>query len=124
MSEHEDGPEDGELPERPGIDDFQQLGLRWAVKAANGEALVAVVSTEEVAVVVEKYMEVIDDLDNYGTAKEQKNFMRIRDLAVWRVNELVFQGAIEQKTVDSMSQKKLGKPFPLQAVDTSCASTT
>lgn len=100
-----------EFIRQPGdIADFPRR-IRWVTKNLNSEAKVALVCEDEIALLVQRYLELVADIDGSDSEDERKALEQLKLYAVGRVNEFLLTNSIDRATVDSLSQQILGEPF-------------
>ena len=85
--------------------------MRWVIKNLNSEAKVALVCEDEIALLVQRYLELVADIDGSSSEAERNALKQLKLYAIGRVNEFILTGSIERSTVDSLSQRIVGEPF-------------
>ena len=92
------------------MEDFQDR-IHWVMKNLNSEARVALVSESEVSLLVQRYLELVADIDGSDSEVERNSLEQLKLYAIGRVNEFLLTGSIDRETVDSLSQRIVGEPF-------------
>ena len=96
-----------------------RASVRWVIGGFCSASKLAVVSENEIVLIVRTYLEAVRDVDELPSDVERRHFAELRGYCVARVDELLLAGSIDRKTVDSMSQAVSGSPFesPFDGMD-------
>lgn len=107
----------------PGADLFAQAPIadsgedelsclaRWAIRNLNSEAVVALASKPELALVVREYLRLIAAIEATSDEKEREHFETLRCYAVGRIDEFLLERAVEPEEVDAISVALRGEKF-------------
>ena len=97
-------------PQPHDIEDIHSR-IHWVTKNLNSDARVALVSENEISLLVRQYLALIADIDGSDSEDERKALEQLKLYAAGRVNEFLLTGSIDRETVNSLCQRIVGEPF-------------